>query len=182
MRAASFAGALALAVVSTVMSVVVPAKATILITADNGGRMGDYAERFVQVRQSGERVVIDGVCLSACTMVLGLVPRDRICATQRAVLGFHAAWQPDGNGRRVTSSPATQVLMQTYPPAVRAWIARRGGLTPKMIFMRGSELASVVAPCGSETRQASARPRRIASNRARTVRAGFARTTLASRQ
>lgn len=178
MRAASFAGALALAVVSTA----VPANATVRITADNGGRMGDYAERFLQVRQSGERVVIDGVCLSACTMVLGLVPRERICATSRAVLGFHAAWQPDGIGGRVTSSPATQILMRTYPPAVRAWIARRGGLTPKMIFMRGRELASVVAPCGGETRQASTRSRRIASGRERSIRAGLARSTLASRQ
>jgi hypothetical protein len=152
------------------------------ITADNGGRMGDYADRFLQWRQSGERIVIDGVCLSACTMVLGLVPRERICATGRAVLGFHAAWQPDGNGGRITSPPATKALMQTYPPAVRAWIARRGGLTPKMIFMRGSDLTAIVAPCSSETRQASARSRTIAQSRAGTVRADLSRTTLASRQ
>jgi hypothetical protein len=178
MRAGLIAGALALAFVSTA----VPASATMRITADNGGRMGDYAAKFLQLRQSGERVVIDGVCLSACTMVLGLVPRERICATGRAVLGFHAAWQPDGNGGRVTSSPATQALMQTYPAAVRAWIARRGGLTPKMMFMRGSDLAGIVAPCGSETRQASARPRRVAQGRVSPVRAELTRATLASRQ
>jgi hypothetical protein len=178
MRAGLIAGALALAIASTAA----PASATMRITADNGGRMGDYAARFLQLRQSGERIVIDGVCLSACTMVLGLVPRERICATGRAVLGFHAAWQPDGNGGRVTSPPATQALMQTYPPAVRAWIARRGGLTPKMIFMRGSELTAIVAPCGSETRQASARSRKIAQSRPGTVRADLSRAILASRQ
>lgn len=178
MRACLIFGALALTFASTA----VPASATMRITADNGGRMGDYTARFLQLRQSGERVVIDGVCLSACTMVLGLVPRDRICATGRAVLGFHAAWQPDGNGGRITSPPATEALMRTYPPSVRAWIARRGGLTPKMIFMRGSALAAIVAPCGGETRQASARSRRVAQGRARTIRADLSRATLASRQ
>jgi hypothetical protein len=37
--------------------------------------------------------------------------------------------------------------MQTYPASVRAWIARRGGLTPKMMYLRGRDLATIVAPC-----------------------------------
>jgi hypothetical protein len=118
------------------------------ITADRGGLMVDYATRFMQARESGEQVVIDGACLSACTMVIGFVPRDRICATRNAVLGFHAAWKPDGAGGKVTSAPATQALLSVYPPAVRSWIARRGGLTPKMIFLRGRELAAFVPACG----------------------------------
>lgn len=177
MRDRLLAGAMALALCTVAM----PATATVRITADNGGRMGEYAARFLQVRQSGERVVIDGVCLSACTMVLGLVPRHRICATARAVLGFHAAWQPDGNGGRIASAPATAVLMQTYPASVRSWIARRGGLTAKMIFMRGNELRSIVPPCGGETRQASARPLRPAPA-AGAVRADLTRPTLAARR
>lgn len=177
MREHVLSGAIALAF----FTAITPATATMRITADNGGRMGDYAARFLQVRQSGERVVIDGVCLSACTMVLGLVPRDRICATERAVLGFHAAWQPDGNGGRIPSAPATAALMDTYPASVRAWIARRGGLTPKMIFMRGRELGGVVARCGGETRQASATPRRM-SRRAAVFRADLTSRTLVARQ
>ena len=39
---------------------------------------------------SGEKVIIDGPCLSACTLVLSTVPSNRICVTKRAVLGFHA--------------------------------------------------------------------------------------------
>ena len=42
--------------------------------------------------------MIDGACLSACTLVLGIVPRERICVTQRAMLGFHAAWMPGPAG------------------------------------------------------------------------------------
>ena len=183
--AAGAAIALAITVIAT-LSVTTPAMATVRITSDPGGRMNEYATRFLQVRQSGERVVIDGICLSACTMVLGLVPHERVCATGRAVLGFHAAWQPDGRGGRVTSPPATEALFDTYPPAVRAWIARRGGLTPKMIFMRGSDLAGIVAPCASITREASVRatkrPSRLAQRPGSLLRADLRRTTVAARQ
>jgi hypothetical protein len=143
---------LALAVALTA-STFASASATVRISGDNGGRMGEYASRFQEVRQSGEQVVIDGICLSACTMVLGLVPRNRVCATPNAVLGFHAAWQPDGSGGRVTSAPATRALFDTYPRSVRAWIARRGGLTAQMIFLRGRELTAIVPPCDGAPRQ-----------------------------
>ena len=51
----------------------------------------DYLRTFAQIRQSGERVIIDGPCLSACTLVLSTIPKSRICVTRRAILGFHAA-------------------------------------------------------------------------------------------
>src|SRR5438552_11995676 len=134
------------AVVSTVLTVT-SASATEIISDDVGGKMQDYTTHFRQVRDSGEPVVIAGTCVSACTMVLGLVPSDRICATHNAVLGFHAAWMFDDSGKRVVSASGTQDLMQTYPSTVRAWIARRGGLTPKMMYLRGRDLAAIVAPC-----------------------------------
>jgi hypothetical protein len=37
--------------------------------------------------------------------------------------------------------------MKTYSASVRAWIARHGGLTPNMKFVRGRDLAAIVAPC-----------------------------------
>jgi hypothetical protein len=135
------------------------ASAAMVITSDNGGQIGTYVSRFNQVRQSGEQVVIDGTCLSACTMVLGLVPRNRVCATPRAVLGFHAAWRPDGNGGKVTSGEATRALMSVYPSSVRGWIARRGGLTPQMKYLQGRELAAVVPTCGSTQTAAAPQPR-----------------------
>ena len=81
-------------------------------------------------------------------MVLGLVPRDQICATPNAVLGFHAAWQFDKSGARIASPSGTHDLLKTYPASVRAWIARHGGLTPNIKFVRGPDLAAIVAPCG----------------------------------
>jgi hypothetical protein len=131
-----------------------PASATMRIAEDRGGQIGQYLQAFGMLRTSGERVVIDGNCLSACTLVLGIIPPARICATPRARLGFHAAWMPDGEGRVVTSPMGTQALWNIYPNNVRRWISRNGGLSRKMIFMQGRELNSVVASCEQPTRSA----------------------------
>jgi hypothetical protein len=135
------------------------AGATIVIRADRGGLITDYAERFLSIRGTGEQVVIDGPCLSACTLVIGMLPRDRICATPKAVLGFHAAWLPTRNGGRVNSVLASQAMMEVYPPDLRSWIARRGGLTAKMIYLQGRDLAAIVPPCGTSVNASVRAPR-----------------------
>ena len=125
------------------------ASATMRISDDVGGRIGAYVDQYAAVRNSGERVVIDGVCLSACTLVLGIVPRNRICVTRRAMLGFHAAWMPGPEGRPVPSVVGTQALWDMYPPNVRKWINARGGLSSKMMFLRGRELLSMYPECSA---------------------------------
>jgi hypothetical protein len=125
------------------------AKATLWITRDNGGTILEYAQRFQQARQAGEQVIIDGKCLSACTMVIGMVPRDRVCATSKAMLGFHAAFRRTSDGGTVASTDATKFMMNAYPPGVRKWINQRGGLTTRMMFLMGSELAAFVPTCGA---------------------------------
>ena len=124
------------------------ASAAMRITDDMGGLMTEYASRFAAVRDSGEKVVVDGPCYSACTMLLGMLPRDQVCVTPNAVMGFHAAWNFDESGRRVTSTSATRTLYDIYPQRVRSWIAKRGGLSPQMKFMRGRELAAMYPMCG----------------------------------
>ena len=123
------------------------ASALVRIKADPGGQIGPYLENLMELRDSGERVVIDGPCLSACTMILGVIPRERICVTSRARLGFHAAWNPSRNGEPVTSHTATKFLMDIYPQNVRTWIARRGGLSRRMIVLSGTELAAMYRTC-----------------------------------
>lgn len=147
---------IATAAILSVVLTSTSAFATVFIKGDNGGKMEDYTARFHQVRNSGESVVIDGTCMSACTMVLGVVPRDRICATPNAVLGFHAAWEFNKSGDRIASAAGTRELMNTYPESVRAWIARHGGLRPNMMFLRGRDLAGIIKPCGNASRSASA--------------------------
>jgi hypothetical protein len=132
-----------------------PASATMRIAEDRGGQIGHYLQAFAMLRSSGENVVIDGNCLSACTLVLGLIPRSRICATPRARFGFHAAWMPDIDGQPVTSPMGTQALWNIYPTTVRRWINRHGGLSRKMIYLQGHELHGIVATCTAPTRRAN---------------------------
>src|SRR5262245_28474733 len=103
------------------------ASAAVRISSDSGGQIGHYIDRYKAVRDSGQRVIIDGPCLSACTLVLGVVPRDRICVTAKAKLGFHAAWRAGPGSQAVSDAPGTQLLMDTYPQLIRDWIAQRGG-------------------------------------------------------
>ncbi|MGH6725233.1 MAG: hypothetical protein ACREB8_01640 [Pseudolabrys sp.] len=133
------------------------ASATVRISEDRGGQIGHYLQTFAMVRSSGERVVIDGNCLSACTLVLGLIPSNHICATSRARFGFHAAWMPDSDGRPVTSALGTQALWSIYPVSVRRWINRHGGLSRRMIYMQGHALSGIVASCERPTRRAHLR-------------------------
>ena len=137
----------ALIVAAIISMVATGASATMRISDDIGGRIGAYVDQYSAVKNSGERVVIDGACLSACTLVLGIVPRNRICVTRRATLGFHAAWMPGPNGKPVPSNVGTQALWDMYPQNVRQWINSRGGLSPKMMFLRGRELMSMYPEC-----------------------------------
>jgi len=124
-----------------------PAQAEVRILASAGGQVGPFLDLFERVRASGERVVIDGPCLSACTLVLSTVPSDRICVTRRAILGFHAARSIDPRGRIFAEPEASELVLEAYPYAVRGWIRTRGGLTSRLLLLRGRELAAIYPSC-----------------------------------
>ena len=122
-------------------------RAEVRILASPGGQVGPFLDLFDRVRESGERVVIDGPCLSACTLVLSTVPNERICVTRRAVLGFHAARSIDRRGRISAEPEASQAVLEAYPAAVRNWISRRGGLSSRLLLLRGRDLAAIYPSC-----------------------------------
>ena len=124
-----------------------PARAEVRILASPGGQVGPFLDLFEQVRDSGERVVIDGPCLSACTLVLSMVPNDRICVTRRAVLGFHAARSIDRRGRMYSEPEASELVLEAYPAPIRGWIRHRGGLTSRLLLLRGRELNAFSPAC-----------------------------------
>lgn len=134
-------------IVAALSAAMTPVRAEVRILSSPGGQVGPFLELFDQVRESGERVVIDGPCLSACTLVLMTVPRERICVTRRAVLGFHAARSIDGRGRLYAEPEASRAVQAAYPAPIRAWISRRGGLTSRMLLLRGRELAAIYPRC-----------------------------------
>ena len=120
--------------------------ATVRISDDHGGRIGDYLAKYQALRLSGERVAIDGICASACTMILGALPRNRICVTPQATLQFHAAWDSTPGGNQV-SSAGSRLLWSSYPHDVRNWISRHGGLGQRTIYLRGPELSAMYPSC-----------------------------------
>jgi hypothetical protein len=139
---AVLAGALASALMTCAAS------ADVRITNDPGGEVSSYVQKFQQMRASGERIVIDGPCLSACTLLTGLVPRDHVCVTSRAVLGFHAAsYYDDASQSLVPTREGSRVVMRLYPAEIRSWINRHGGLRPQLITLRGHELTALYHTC-----------------------------------
>ena len=121
-------------------------QAAVRIANDVGGRIDRYLDGYEKLGASGKMVIIDGLCASACTIVLAMVPREKICVTPNANLAFHAAWD-FGAHRRITNFEATRMLFTMYPVQVQRWIARHGGLTPRTIVLRGKRLHAMYRSC-----------------------------------
>jgi hypothetical protein len=131
-----------------------------VIQYDGGGRLDEYYQTYSALRQSGRPVRIDGMCMSACTMVAGLIPLERVCVTPYAVLAFHSAYRVSMFGAE-HSSEGTRMIWQTYPEAIRkilienGWngdpsdhrTAPQGNKHPEMIYIRTPELYSIFRPC-----------------------------------
>ena len=139
---AALAGALASALLTTVAS------AKVRVTRDLGGEINSYIHKYQRMRVAGEELVIDGPCLSACTLFTAIIPRDHVCVTRRAVLGFHAAsYYDDVHREFVPTRTGTRLVMRLYPPEIRGWIERHGGLTPRIMTLRGRELTALYSSC-----------------------------------
>jgi hypothetical protein len=131
-----------------------PARAEVLhITRDHGGYVDEYKAKYKRIRDKGERVVIDGICNSACTLVFGIVPMNKICVTPKASIGLHEAYYDKAFtfGIKVTSADGTSDLLSYYPDPLKDWIRRNGGLTTEMKKIKnGEELWKIVDPCPDE--------------------------------
>ena len=130
-----------------------PAHAVLHITRDHGGYVEEYKTKYKHIRDTGERVIIDGICNSACTLVFGIVPMNKICVTPKASIGLHQAYYDKAFtfGIKVTSVDGTAELMSYYPDRVRDWIRRNGGLTTDIKKIKnGIDLWKIVDPCPEE--------------------------------
>src|SRR5215471_11603990 len=125
-----------------------------IIRDDLGGRLQKYDVKYRQIAARGENVVIDGDCASACTIILGIVPRENVCVTARARLGFHL-WQyplTEFMGK-VIMVPLPEYRQSElnylyYDTKVRDWIQRQGPQTIEVRWMEGIDLAGIYPNCG----------------------------------
>ena len=102
---------------------------TIDVDDSHGGRVADYDARWSGLSARGASVRIVGPCQSACTVLLGHIPRNRICVTPNASFGFHLAKRES----------ATATLWNAYSGDIRQWINQHGGLTGEFIWMRAPD-------------------------------------------
>jgi hypothetical protein len=139
------------------------AVAVVRITDDRGGNIGAYWSRYMALRDTGEQIVIDGTCSSACTLVLGIVPHHRICVTSNAVLGFYAAWRPGFLGFEIINDPATcgtrTITVAQKQARDRESAGRTGGMRTNKAAHRRRIAPLLPQPClRAPAQQRNARP------------------------
>jgi hypothetical protein len=113
---------------------------TIEITDDRGGFLFLYQQKWEKIALQHPDVRLDGVCLSACTVLLGYVPRKSICVTEKGVLGFHLA----------TMEFATKQLLEAYPDDIKEWLDQHGGLTHQVLWLQAPEIFHYFQKCPVE--------------------------------
>ena len=129
------AGFLCALAVSFFMS---PVQAETIDVSDNhGGSVAEYSARWADLARKGVNVRIVGPCQSACTVLLGRIPRSRICVTPEASFGFHLAHL----------ASATATLRAAYGSDIQGWINSHGGLTKDFIWMRAPDTYSYFHKC-----------------------------------
>ena|SRR6266853_2301405 len=115
-----------------------PAQAETIDVSDNqGGSVAAYSARWAGLARQGASVRIVGPCQSACTVLLGHIPRSRVCVTPEASFGFHLAHLPQ----------ATATLRSAYSSDITAWINAHGGLTQDFIWMRAPDTYRYFRKC-----------------------------------
>jgi hypothetical protein len=102
---------------------------TIKVSDNHGGSVALYNSHWAGLAARGVNVAVVGPCKSACTVLLGHIPRERICVTPNASFGFHLAKRLD----------ATQTLREIYPGYVKQWISAHGGLAVDLKWMRAPD-------------------------------------------
>jgi hypothetical protein len=127
----------ALAVIALWLAASVAAAETIDVSDDHGGSVAIYNQRWQEYTARGVSVRIVGPCQSACTVLLGHIPRSRICVTPEARFGFHMAHRPD----------MTTLMWRGYGADIRAWINARGGLTPDFKWMGAPDIYKYFRKC-----------------------------------
>jgi hypothetical protein len=110
---------------------------TIEVFDNHGGSVAQYDSRWAGLAARGVDVKIAGPCQSACTVLLGHIPRSKICVAPNASFGFHLANLPS----------ATATLWNAYQADLRAWIDQHGGLKKDFMWLRAPEIFRFFKKC-----------------------------------
>ena len=127
------------------LSLTAPLAAAEIISFDLGGSVGEYIQKYTAARLSEQKYRIEGLCVSACTMITGNIPEDRVCATEYGILAFHSAWSMTPFGP-IHSPEGTRILGQMLPKNVKEMLRARGfdpdkgEEHPDLIYIRAQDI------------------------------------------
>jgi hypothetical protein len=125
--------------------VVLPPRLTpepVVMYGGMGGLISAHQERFALLKRNNATVEMRGGCWSACTMITGYIPKDRLCFGQGAFLAFHAA--QTGETPHRLNPAGTWTMYWSYPAEIQTWVDANGGPLRMTIedywFLRDVEL------------------------------------------
>lgn len=96
---------------------------TISVYSDGGGSIDEYQNKYGKIGYEGKYLRINGICASACTYFMKLVPPDHVCATNRSKFLFHGIY----SGLSGFDKEFTQLMHPiVYPEFVLKLLKDRG--------------------------------------------------------
>lgn len=136
----------------------VEAKEPYIIRGDMGGRNATYFNKFKHLANEGRRIIIDGDCASACTLVIHKEAGSIVCITPRARMGFHQPYRLKfGFVNRSTLErdkvdKVWQRIVNGYPPTIRRMVInapdpKRGARTTDILWLEYKDLRKAIKPC-----------------------------------
>lgn len=140
MRGASgvIAAAVAFLTFASPTNAIVRPVTPIIIDDDGGGGIDTHVKWYRRLADSGVPVQIKGMCISACTLFLGILPHGQACIERTASLGFHLASYADKPDVNLTMALATRY----YPPALLRWLADKP-MREEPYFMLAAEAVAI---------------------------------------
>jgi hypothetical protein len=115
---------------------VIETPSTLIIRADGGGNIHDYADRIAAL---GDKTVrIEGVCKSSCTMFLS---HPHTCVAPAASFGFHGPRSNDQSIRNLLE--LVDKIAAHQPPAIADEFRQTWGLSRDFTWLTGAQVLAM---------------------------------------
>lgn len=88
------------------------------VNIDFGGDLLSRMQTFEMLENTQVVIPLEGVCISACTMFLGL---SKVCVRPGTIFGFHSAYIIE-NDKAVPSQFGNAIMMDHYPAGIQKWV------------------------------------------------------------
>ena len=111
----------------------------VVVTLDTGGDLFDYIKKYNDFREGNTYIRIADLCLSACTVITGVVSDDHVCVSPSALFGFHSATEG-----LTFSKEGTDLMWNILPKRVQDLVRAAGwdGHTEHqdLVYVKGLDL------------------------------------------